>query len=79
MNYDAEVEKLLKYLDVNPKDNAVQSVIEDYRPGKADAGQQGLHFFKGKIGRFRQAYTNDQQTQMEERFGVVLQKMGYKI
>lgn len=78
-DYDTEMEKLLAYLDSDPEDDAVQGVLENYRPGKADAEQLGLHFFKGKIGRFRQAYANDQQAQMAERFGAALQKMGYDV
>jgi len=78
MNYDAEMERLLAYLDLDADDDAVQGVVENYRPGKADAGQQGLHFFKGKIGRYKEKYTNDQQAQMVERFGAALQKMGYE-
>ena len=77
INYDAEMERLLTYLDLDADDDAVQGVVENYRPGQADAGQQGLHFFKGKIGRYKEKYTNDQQTQMVERFGAALQKMGY--
>ena len=77
MNYDAEMERLLTYLDLDVNDDAVQGVVENYRPGKADAGQQGLHFFKGKIGRYKEKYTNDEQAQMRERFGAALQKMGY--
>lgn len=77
INYDTEMERLLAYLGSDPEDDAVQGVVENYRPGKADAEQQGLHFFKGKIGRFKEKYTNDQQAQMAERFGAALQKMGY--
>ncbi len=79
MNYDAEIERLLDYLGLDAGDDAVQGVVENYRPGKADAGQQGLHFFKGKIGRYKEKYTNDQQAQMRERFGAALQKMMYEI
>jgi len=77
MNYDAEMERLLTYLALDADDDAVQGVVENYRPGKTDAGQQGLHFFKGKMGRYQEKYTNDQQAQMGERFGAALQKMGY--
>ena len=79
MNYDAEIESLLEYLGLDADDDAVQGVVENYRPGKADAEQQGLHFFKGKIGRYKEKYTNDQQAQMWERFGAALQKMGYDV
>jgi len=77
--YDAEMNRLLDYLGLDVENDAFKTVIEEYRPGKADAGQQGLHFFKGKIGRFKEAYTNDQQAQMLRRFGESLQKMGYEI
>lgn len=79
IHYDAEIAKLLAYLNLDAEDDAVQGVVESYRPGKADAGQQGLHFFKGKIGRYKEAYTNDQQAQMRARFGAALQKMGYEV
>ncbi|OQY35904.1 MAG: hypothetical protein B6243_04200 [Anaerolineaceae bacterium 4572_5.2] len=79
MSYSTETEHLIKYLQLDAADEDVKSVIERYRPGKAEAGQQGLHFFKGKIGRFREMYTNDQQAQMAERFGKSLKKMGYEV
>ncbi len=50
--YDAESARLVEFLNVDGSRPEVQEVIERYRPGKAE-GQQGLHFFKGKIGRFR--------------------------
>jgi hypothetical protein len=56
----------------------IRAVIEQYRPEKGE-GQQGLHFFKGKIGRFRQSYSDEEQKIMAERFGPALQKMGYPI
>jgi hypothetical protein len=78
-NYDAETARLLGYLNLAADNPAYKLVIEKYRPGKAEAGQQGLHFFKGKIGRFREMYTNAEQAQMHARFGDSLQKMGYEV
>ena len=77
MNYDAEMERLLTYLELDSADEKFKTVIEEYRPGKAAADQQGLHFFKGKIGRYKEAYTSAEQTQMQERFGEALHDMGY--
>ena len=79
MDYDAEMKDLLAYLKLDVTDEKYKAVVAQYRPGKADAGQQGLHFFKGKIGRYKEAYTNDQQAQMHERFGKSLQNMGYEV
>ncbi|MBT3189425.1 MAG: hypothetical protein HN736_11900 [Anaerolineae bacterium] len=78
-DYDTEINHLLSYLGVDVSEEKYQKVIEEYRPGKADTGQQGLHFFKGKIGRYKEAYTNDQQAQIQERFGTSLKKMGYEV
>ena len=56
---------------------AVQAVIEAYRPGTAD-GQQGLHFFKGKIGRFRESFDEVQKSVLQEKLAEYLPRMGYK-
>ncbi len=74
--YDTEATKLIKFLQLNESKPEIQKVIEIYRPGKAE-GQQGLHFFKGKIGRFRESYSDKEQSALTARFGTYLQKMGY--
>ena len=76
LNYDAEVTRLVRFLKLDGSRPEVQAVIEKYRPEKGE-GQQGLHFFKGKIGRFRQAYSEEEQNSMRERFGAALRSMGY--
>jgi len=78
LNYDAEVTRLVGFLKLDGSRPQVQAVIEQYRPEKGE-GQQGLHYYKGKIGRFREAYSADQQKSMIERFGPALHKMGYEI
>ena len=77
-DYDNEVNRLVRFLKLNSDQPEVQKMIEQYRPGAGD-GQQGLHFYKGKIGRFRESYGADQQKVMAERFGAALEKMGYEI
>jgi hypothetical protein len=75
-DYDRETARLVGFLKLNGDQPEVQKVIEQYRPGKGD-GQQGLHFYKGKIGRFRESYSAEEQKVMIERFGPALTKMGY--
>lgn len=77
-DYDNEVNRLVGFLKLNGNQPEVQKVIEQYRPGRGD-GQQGLHFYKGKIGRFRESYSAEEQKVMSEQFGPALRKMGYKI
>ena len=75
-DYDAESAKLVEYLKVNRSKPEVQVVIDKYRPDAAE-GQQGLHFFKGKIGRFRESYNEEQKLVLKEKLGVYLDRMGY--
>jgi len=76
-DYDNEVRRLARFLKLDRNGPEIQKVIEGYRPGVAD-GQQGLHFFKGKIGRFRNSYTVEQQTIMKDKLGIYLSEMGYE-
>lgn len=77
-NYEAESGRLLDYLQLDGGRPKVREVIEKYRPENAE-GQQGTHFFKGKIGRFRNVYTMEQQKILADWFGPYLSPMGYEI
>jgi hypothetical protein len=76
--YDREATRLVEFLKLDGSKPEVREVIEKYRPGKAE-GQEGLHFHKGKIGRFREAYSEEQKAVLVDRFGAYIQKMGYEI
>jgi hypothetical protein len=78
MNYEKESARLAAFLQLDGRNPDVLKVIDAYRPGQVE-GQQGLHFFKGKIGRFRDSYSDDEQTELAERFGASLGEMGYEI
>ena len=75
-NYEVESAKLVEYLKVNKTSPEVRAVIEKYRPDTAE-GQQGLHFYKGKIGRFRESYSEDQKSILKEKLSAYLLRMGY--
>jgi Sulfotransferase domain len=78
MEYDKQSARLVGYLGLNEDQPKVHEVIEHYRPGSLE-GQPGTHFFKGKIGRFRDAYSADQQRQLTHRLGSFLAEMGYPV
>lgn len=78
-DYDQEVAKLLDFLKIPADDDVVQSVVEKYRPGKAKEGRDGLHFFKGQIGRFREKFSAEDQEKMAKAFKPYLDGMGYPI
>jgi hypothetical protein len=75
-DYDHEVSRLAGFLKLDATKPQVQNVIDSYRPGAAE-GQQGLHFYKGKIGRFREVYSLDEQKVLKEKLSSYLQQMGY--
>lgn len=75
--YDREASRLVSFLKINGSNSDVQNVIAAYRPGVSDS-QQGLHFYKGKIGRFRESYSLEEQTVLNEALGPYLERMGYK-
>lgn len=78
VEYDNEAAKLVGFLELNGNSPEVQKVIESYRPGAAE-GQQGLHFYKGKIGRFRESYSAEEQMILKDKLGPYLVKMGYEV
>lgn len=76
-NYDSEVTRLVEFLQLRADQADVRKVTEAFRPEKGE-GQQGLHFFKGRIGRFRESYSAEQQTILKEKMGAYLSRMGYE-
>ena len=78
MNYDHEVGRLVGFLKLNGNKPEIQTVIDGYRPSAAE-GQQGLHFYKGKIGRFRESYSTAEQAVLNEKLAPYLERMGYEI
>jgi hypothetical protein len=76
-DYDNESQRLVEFLKLDENRLEVRRVIGQYRPGESE-GQQGLHFFKGKIGRFRESYSSEQQAVMKNELGRYLSKMGYE-
>jgi hypothetical protein len=78
MDYDNETTRLVSFLKLNGSNPEVQKVVETYRPGAADA-HQGLHFYKGKIGRFRDSYSAQEQAILNEKLSPYLARMGYEI
>jgi len=77
-DYDSEASRLVEFLKLDGTKPEIKKVTEKYRPGAAE-GQQGLHFFKGKIGRFRESYTAEQQVVLKERMGGYLSQMEYEL
>jgi len=79
LNYAVEAERLVEFLQLDPDEALTLQVIERYLPEKGQSEQKGLHFSQGKIGRFRQKMTLEQQERMNQRLAPYLVKMGYPI
>jgi hypothetical protein len=75
-DYAAMAQALARFLSLAGTAPEVRTVVERYRPQAAE-GQAGLHFNKGQVGRFREAYSQAQQAQLHAVFGAFLERMGY--
>jgi hypothetical protein len=78
-DYDAEAARLAQHIGLNPQKSAIQAAISKYRPEGARPGQKGLHFSKGKTGRYRQLWTPEQQEFLALVFGPYMERMGYDV
>jgi hypothetical protein len=76
-DYDAQVEHLLSFLRLDRSNPGIQPVIDRYRPEKAQPDQKGIHFSQGKIGRFRQKMSPEQQQVLTQALQPYLSRMGY--
>jgi len=79
LNYDAEVERLLNFLAIKQNNPTIKTVLDQYRPDQGTSKQKGTHFVKGKIGRYREALTHEQQARCLDVFGSYLERMNYPI
>ncbi|HEX5838285.1 MAG TPA: sulfotransferase domain-containing protein [Anaerolineales bacterium] len=77
-NYEEESIRLVHFLRLNAGEPEVRAVVDAYRPEAAE-GQQGLHFYKGKIGRFRGSYSAEELAILQEKLGPGLARMGYEL
>jgi len=77
LDYDSQTLRLVNFLGFNASQPAIQEVVKQYQPAVAQPVQPGLHFNKGKIGRFRDKLSDQEQAAMQERFSPYLENMGY--
>ena len=79
LNYQSEAAHLAAFLGIDPSEERTEAIIERYQPQKGHSDQVGTHFGKGKIGRYREKLTTNQQNLCREAFGAYLEKMGYPL
>lgn len=77
-NYEEESTRLVRFLRLSAGEPEVRAVVDAYRPEAAE-GQQGLHFYKGKIGRFRDSYSAEELAILREKLDPTLARMGYEL
>jgi hypothetical protein len=78
-DYEKEVDRLMVFLELDRENPDMETIIEKYRSKNAQTVQKGLHFSKGKIGRFRQKMTPEQQEILAQKLGPFLERMGYEV
>lgn len=76
-NFEAEGERIIRYLGLDPNNEVIQAITQKNLPAGSVQGKQGTHFFKGQVGRFREKYTAEELGLFDEKYGAILQKMEY--
>jgi hypothetical protein len=76
--YDLEITRLIGFLPLNGDSPEVQKVTERYRPGAGEKRDE-LHFHMGKIGRFRESFTAQEQSILKDTLASYLPRMGYDV
>jgi len=79
LNYDVEAARLANFFAIDPHDPTIKAVLDQYRPSQGGSKAKGTHFVKGKIGRYRQALTSEQQARCLHVFGPYLERMNFPI
>jgi hypothetical protein len=75
-NYDAEADRLARFLKADPAQPDVTEAIEFYR---SERGGKGQHFQHGEAERFREALTAEQLKAANQAFEPYLKEMGYQL
>lgn len=79
-NYSDQIHPLLNHLSIDANNPQVMDVVNRYRPQHSQqADQRGLHFRKGRIGRFREVFNPEQQAALNQSFAPFLERMGYEL
>lgn len=78
-NYEQEASRLITFLGMDESSSAMLKVVENYRPKQDQPNRRGLHLAKGKIGRFREVLTAEQQELCLNEFLPFLKQRGYHL
>jgi hypothetical protein len=78
-NYTTEANRMLAFLNLDSDQPGIHALVEKYHPQQGRGDQVGTHFVKGKIGRYQEKLTPDQQRLCLDAFGPYLAKMGYPL
>jgi hypothetical protein len=76
-HYNDEAARLVDFLPIDADAEALDPIINRYRPESAQGDARGLHFSKGVIGRFREKWSDQEQEILQRELGPYLDRMGY--
>lgn len=79
LDYKQEAWRLVDFLEINNNTPGLDETIEKYDPAQKSSREKGTHFSKGKIGRYRQLFTEEQKELSMQIFGTYLESQGYEI
>jgi hypothetical protein len=79
LDYENEVKRIARFLELDFDSEKIQNVIKDYSPESTVPGQRGMHLVRGKIGRYKTNLTPEQQSLCVSLFRPYLEEMDYAL
>ena len=76
-DFDTFITRIVNYLNLKIPKQEIEKIKSQYLPKQPAADGKKTHFSTGKAHRFKTEFTKEQQTYLAERFGPILEKMGY--
>jgi len=76
-DFDQVVLNLVEFLDISLDGEDPLVYVEHLKPGNNSTSKKFTHFMKGKVGRHKDYFSNEQLALCNKRFGDFLEEQGY--
>lgn len=77
-DFDLVVPKLVEFLDIDLDADHALTLVDHFKAGQNVTSKKLTHFMKGKVGRYKEHFSDKQIGLCNDRFGPFLAEQGYQ-